>query len=161
MSVAETPKGVDYGAQEAAMQAYRAEGEARAQALGNRGPIRYDASGAIHPEILESYWRHGFYVFVDVMRPEELVEIEADLVEIFDRLPVDSESALAPKERPALGHGNEGINCLWSKPLGDPFGGTEIANGRHPVKMVEPEAAADAPKETVTSILGMMQFSEA
>jgi hypothetical protein len=45
--------------------------------------------------------------------------------------------------------------------LGDPFGGTELANGRHPVKMHEPKAAADAPKEVVYLILGSLQFSEA
>jgi hypothetical protein len=45
--------------------------------------------------------------------------------------------------------------------LGDPFGGTTLANGRHPVKMFEPQAAADAPKEVVYLILGSLQFSEA
>ena len=33
---------------------------------------------------------------------------------------------------------------VWSKPLGDPLGGTELANGRHQIKMFEPEAAFDA-----------------
>jgi hypothetical protein len=50
---------------------------------------------------------------------------------------------------------------LWSKPLGDPFGGTTLANGRHPVKMYEPKAAAGAPKEVVYLILGSLQFSDA
>jgi hypothetical protein len=45
--------------------------------------------------------------------------------------------------------------------LGDPFCGTKLANGRHPVKMFEPQAAADAPKEVVYLILGSLQFSEA
>ncbi len=27
--------------------------------LGNRGPIRFTANGALHPEILEAYSRHG------------------------------------------------------------------------------------------------------
>ena len=50
---------------------------------------------------------------------------------------------------------------FWSKPLTDPFGGTELANGRHPIKMPEPEAAADAPQEVVYLMLGSLQFSEA
>ncbi len=161
MSTAETTTNVDYGHEEAAMRAYREAGEARAYALPNRGPVRYDETGAIHLDILESYWRHGFYVFEGVLRPEELVEIEADFLDILDRLPTGSESAVDATGRPALGLGNKGLNFLWSKPLGDPFGGTELANGRHPVKMTEPAAAADAPKEVVISILGMLQFSEA
>ena len=32
---------VDYGPEEAAMQAYLRQGERRAYALGNRGPIRF------------------------------------------------------------------------------------------------------------------------
>ena len=38
---------VDYGEAEADMVRYREEGEARAAALGNRGPIRFDADGNI------------------------------------------------------------------------------------------------------------------
>ena len=34
-----------YGEHEQAMRAYLLEGEARAMALGNRGPIRFDANG--------------------------------------------------------------------------------------------------------------------
>ena len=60
-----------------------------------------------------------------------------------------------------MGADSTAPNLLWSKPLGDPFGGTKLANGRHPVKMFEPTAAADAPKEVVYLILGSLQFSEA
>ncbi len=41
------------------------------------------------------------------------------------------------------------------------FGGTDLANGRHPVKMAEPKAAAGAPKEIVYVIGGSLQFSDA
>ena len=50
---------------------------------------------------------------------------------------------------------------FWSKPLGDPFGGTKLANGRHPVKMIEPQPAPDHSAEVVYLILGSLQFSEA
>ena len=152
---------VDYGSEEAAMQAYIREGEQRAAALGNRGPIRFTAAGELHPDIVEAYWRCGFYVFEGVMRPEELADIERDLHDILDRLPVATGAALDAKGRPALAVGCEGPNLLWSKPLGDPFGGTGLANGRHPVKMYEPKAADGAPKEVVYLILGSLQFSEA
>src|SRR5689334_23365916 len=152
---------VDYGSEEAAMKAYLADGERRAGTLGNRGPIRFTASGELHPGILDAYWRCGFYVFEGVLRPEELADLEGDLRDILDRLPVERGAAVDARGRPALAADREGPNLLWSKPLGDPFGGTELANGRHPVKMFEPQAAAGAPKEVVYLILGSLQFSEA
>lgn len=42
---------VDHGPEQAAMQAYLREGERRAHALGNRGPIRFDADGSLHRDI--------------------------------------------------------------------------------------------------------------
>ena len=42
---------------------YMSQGASRAFALDNRGPIRWTSSGAIDPEILSSYWQHGFYIF--------------------------------------------------------------------------------------------------
>jgi hypothetical protein len=152
---------VDYGPEEAAMQAYLRDGERRAAALGNRGPIRFTATGALHPDIVEAYWRCGFYIFEGVLGADELADIERDLDEILDRLPVERGAPVDAKGRPALGADCTGPNLLWSKPLGDPFGGTKLANGRHPVKMFEPQAAADAPKEVVYLILGSLQFSEA
>ena len=50
---------------------------------------------------------------------------------------------------------------LWSKSLGDPLGGTELANGRHQVKLYEPKAADDAPEFAPFLLLGSLQFSEA
>ncbi|MCB4820768.1 phytanoyl-CoA dioxygenase family protein [Roseicella aerolata] len=156
-----TTLGVDYGPEEAAMQAYLHEGEARAHALGNRGPIRFDADGRIHPEILEAYWRCGFYVFEGVLPPEELADIEADIHDILDRLPSERGSPVDAKGRPALAADCKAPTLFWSRPLGDPMGGTSAANGRHPVKMFEPKASTDAPKEIVYLILGSLQFSEA
>jgi hypothetical protein len=152
---------VDYGPEEAAMQDYLREGEKRAAALGNRGPIRFTAGGELHPDIAEAYWRCGFYVFEGVLKPDELADIECDLHDIRDRLPVERGAAVDAKGRRALAVDNEAPTLLWSTPLGDPFGGTDLANGRHPVKMFEPEAPADAPKEVVYLILGSLQFSEA
>ena len=94
---------VDYGPEEAAMRVYLQEGERRADELGNRGPIRFSADGNLHPEILDDYWRCGFYVFEGVLRPEELTEIEADLFDILDRLPTERDSPVDGKGRPALG----------------------------------------------------------
>ena len=150
-----------YGSEEAAMQAYLREGERKAFALGNRGPIRFDANGTLAQDILDAYWRCGFYVFEGVLKADELADIDADIKTILDRLPVENGSAVDKHGRPALAADCKSPTLFWSKPLGDPFGGTELANGRHPVKMFEPQAAADAPKEVVYLILGSLQFSDA
>lgn len=151
----------DYGPEEVAMQAYLRDGERRAAALGNRGPIRFTSTGELHPEIVEAYWRCGFYVFERALRPEELADIERDLHDIIDRLPVEKGAAVDATGRPALGVDCKGPNLHWARPLSDPWGGTAAANGRHPVKMHEPVAAANLPKEVVFLILGSLQFSEA
>ncbi len=153
--------GVGYGAEESAMRDYLARGAERAAALGNRGPVRYTADGAVDPAILEAYWEHGFYVFTGVLGADELAEIEADLKDMMDRFPARRGSPVDARGRPALAHGCEAPTLFWSKPLGDPFGGTDQANGRHPVKMAEPTPAAGAPEEIVYLILGSLQFSEA
>lgn len=144
-----------------AMQAYLEAGRQAAFALGNRGPIRYDADGKMHPEILEAYWRCGFYVFENVLGPDELQDIEADLHDILARLPTEKGAERDSQSRPALGVGLKAPTLFWARPLSDPFGGTALAGGRHPVKMHEPKAADDAPKEVVYLILGTLQFSEA
>jgi ectoine hydroxylase-related dioxygenase (phytanoyl-CoA dioxygenase family) len=152
----------DADAQARAMREYLREGEARAMALGNRGPIRFDAQGRVHPDILEAYRRCGFYVLEGVLSEQELADIERDIRnEVLDRLPVRRGARIDARGRPAIGVDNEAPTLFWSKPLADPFGGTTLANGRHPVKMHEPTAAADAPEEIVYLILGSLQFSEA
>ncbi len=156
------PVTVDYGPEEAAMRVYLQAGERRAFALGNRGPIRFTADGKVHPDILDAYWRCGFYVFEGVLGAEELADIEADIqTNVLARLPAKKGAAVDAQGRPALGVDLTAPTLFWSKPLGDPFGGTSLAGGRHPVKMFEPQAAADAPQEVVYLILGSLQFSEA
>jgi Phytanoyl-CoA dioxygenase (PhyH) len=150
----------DYGPEETAMQAYLRAGERRAAALGNRGPIRFTELGELHPEIVEAYWRCGFYVFQGVLKADELADIERDLHDILDRLPAEKGAALDAKGRPALAADCQGPNLHWARPLSDPWGGTAAANGRHPVKMYEPTVDG-LPKEVVFLILGSLQFSEA
>jgi len=151
----------DYGTQEALMRAYCQDGERRAMALGNRGPIRFTDEGKLHPEILDAYSRRGFYVFEGVLKADELADIEADFLDIRARLPTERGSPVDAQGRPALTLGHEALNLVWVKPLSDPVGGTKAAHGRYPVKMFEPAAPADAPDEVVYLILGSLQFSEA
>ena len=151
----------DFGAHEGAMRDYLRAGEERARALGNRGPIRFAADGALDPGIREAYSRCGFYVFEGVLDAGELADIEKDFLDIRDRLPTAPGAATDAKGRPALAADNRAKCLYWAKPLGDPWGGTEIGNRRHQVEMTEPEAAAGAPREVVFLIVGSLQFSEA
>ncbi len=152
---------VNYGEHQAAMDVYMAQGEKRAMALGNRGPIRFIGQGVLHPDIIEAYWRCGFYVFEDVLRPDELPDIEADLKHMMSRFPKHKDADVDAEGRPSLALKHSAPKLFWSKPLGDPFGGTRAAAGRHPVKMIEPVAADDAPEQVVYLCLGTLEFSEA
>ena len=144
----------DFGPQERAMQAYFREGEARAMTLGNRGPIRFTAEGRLHPDILAAYNRVGFYVFENVLGAVELSELRAEFHEMVERLPSTPDSPLDGRGRAALGAGEDFPVVMWAKPLGDPLGGTELANGRHVVKMFEPQPAPDLPEQVPFIILG-------
>jgi hypothetical protein len=140
---------------------YMADGRSRALALDNRGPISRTPSGAIDPDILEAYWRHGFYVFENVFGAEELADLEANFEDILERLPAHKGSDVDAKGRPALGADCKGENLYWSKPLGDPWGGTSFGQGRHAVKMDEPTPGQDAPEDIVFLLIGSLQFSDA
>lgn len=150
-----------YGEQAEEVKAYLLAGQERALELDNRGPIRFDKNGQLDASIREAYSRYGFYVFESVLSQEELDDLEADLTAMRDRFPTGPESGVDKAGRPALGADNTSLTLLWSKPLGDPLGGTELANGRHEVKMFEPEAESDAPAAAPFLLLGSLQFSDA
>ncbi len=142
------------------LREYMRDGERRARSLPNRGPIRFTENGELAPDILDAYLRYGFYIFENVIGEEELADLESDLTDIMARFPSQRDSPVDAKGRPALGADCEAPALFWAKPLSDPFGGTELANGRHPVKMSEPQAAKDAPEEIVYLILGTLQHSD-
>jgi hypothetical protein len=150
-----------YGTDADAMRDYLMQGQDAALELDNRGPLTFSADGGLSSHIRDAYSRYGFYVFTGLVGKEELSDIQADLSEMYKRFPVDSSSTVTATGEPALGQGCKAPNLMWAKPLADPLGGTAIANGRHQVKLFEPEAAADAPDEAPFIILGPLQFSEA
>lgn len=150
-----------YGAQAEAMREYLELGQRAALDLDNRGPIRFDTNGGLDPSIREAYSRYGFYVFTNVLSTKELADIESDLGAMRQRFPTGPDSPVNADGQPALGADCKALTLVWSKPLGDPLGGTALANGRHQVKMFEPEAAAEAPAAAPFILLGSLQFSEA
>ncbi len=152
---------VDYGPDQAAMEQYRKNGEERALRLGNRGPLRFDREGQLDPAILNAYSRCGFYVFEGLLGKEELEDIERDVAEILARAPVNKQAKVDSQGRPAFDADCTARNISWVKPLSDPLGGTGFANGRHPVKMIEPTAPKEAPEYVLQLVLGSLQFSDA
>jgi hypothetical protein len=150
-----------YGTDDPVMRSYFEHGERKAFELENRGPIKFNSDGTLDSNIVESYSEYGFYVFEDVLGSEELRDLEQDLLDIIERFPTNRNSTIDKKGRPAISINCEAPTLFWSKPLGDPFGGTKLANGRHPVKMIEPRPQLDAPFEIVYLILGSLQFSKA
>lgn len=128
---------------EEAFRKYCEDGRARAVALGNRGPVRFDADGRLASDILNAYWRHGFYVFEGVVSSKELQELRDDFEALKENAPANYGSATD-----RYGHPVKHPNIYqWVRPLSDPFGGTNFGvfnfkggetKGRHPMKMREP-----------------------
>lgn len=150
-----------YGGAASAMKSYLLEGQAKALALPNRGPLKFDGDGNIHSDILKAYSEFGFYILEGVLSDEELDDIKADLAEMRANFPIHMGAALDKHGRPALGADHKAPNLQWARPLSDPLGGTDMFNGRHQVKLFEPKAAGDAPPAVPLYLSGSLQFSPA
>ncbi len=160
MKVYESPVS-DYGRHEAEFKAYLEAGTEKALALPNRGPIVFDADGNLDPNILEAYRRYGFYILEGVLAEEELADLAADVESMWDNAPVTKGAEVDRHGRPALAHDVQSRTLSWVRPLSDPIGGTDASHGRHPGKMIEPDAPADAPEWILQLVLGSLQFSDA
>jgi ectoine hydroxylase-related dioxygenase (phytanoyl-CoA dioxygenase family) len=139
----------------AAMADYVAERNLAASALGSRGPLRYDADGNLHSDILAEFETNGFYIFEGVVDSEEVAELRAAVEDTIERAPSPPESNTDSQGRPALGLDYPIRPYIFIKPLSDPWGGTELLSGRHPVKFTEPTPDGDAPDYVVHLILQM------
>ncbi len=141
----------------AGMAAYQKEGLRRAQEIGNKGPARFDANGRLHPDILAAYWQHGYYIFEGVVDQTEIEALRRDAGNMLERAPVSPGAKVDAQGRPALGVDAPRELYTIIKPLTDPAGGTDVFDGRHPSKMVEPTPDRDAPAYTVLRMRGMCQ----
>jgi len=150
-----------YGDEAEAVKTYMQEGLKQALRLPNRGPIQFLKNGALHPEIREAYSKYGFYVFQDVVTAQEMSDVRQDIDELRSRFATHPDSKLDARGRPALGCDCKGPGLKWSKALSDPLGGTDVANGRHQIKLKELKASADAPEYAPFVLVGSLQFSEA
>jgi hypothetical protein len=140
---------------EARMTTYAAAGETRARVLGNKGPVRFDADGQLHPDIVAAYWRHGFYIFEGIVSPAEVAELRQDAADMLERAPVGPGAMVDAQGRPALGRDWARDPYSFIRPLSDPWGGTDLLGGRHPSKMAEARADTDAPEHVVFLMWGM------
>ena len=139
---------------------YVNEGIKRAQVLGNRGPARFDEGGKLHPEILDAYWRTGFYVFEGLVDQAEIELLRAELDDLLQRAPTDNGASEDAFGRPAFGQQFARPTYSLIRPLSDPWGGTDKLNGRHPTQMTQPVSAQDAPKKVVFLMSGMCQIMD-
>ena len=137
---------------------YWAAGAERAHSLGNRGSLRFDESGQLHSEIREAYDRTGFYVFHQPIDGDELEDFDRDLEALLHRAPSDEGSRVDRSGAPAVGADGSPA-FLWAQALSDPWGGTELLNGRHPVAMdgVASSAELDPSRKSIFLILNLFE----
>ncbi|MFN4090190.1 MAG: phytanoyl-CoA dioxygenase family protein [Alphaproteobacteria bacterium] len=143
------------------MAAYRERGIAIAREIGNRGPVRFDATGKLHPDIVAAYWRHGFYIFEGVIDADEIAALRREAGDMLERAPVAPGADVDAQGRAALGLDAARNPYNLIKPLSDPVGGTEALGGRHPSRMAEPQPEGDAPAYVVHQMRGMCQYMPA
>ena len=143
------------GQHAAAMADYLAERSDAATALGSRGPVRYDADGNLHPGILAEFETNGFYIFEGVIDRDEVTELRNAVEDTIERAPSPPDSNTDAQGRPALGLDYPISPYIFIKPLSDPWGGTKLLSGRHPVKMTEPTPDDNAPDHVVHLLLQM------
>ena len=145
---------------EASLGTYIDQGMQTAESLCNRGPIRFDAEGKLAPDILEAYWRTGFYVFEGLINTSEIQLLRDDMESLLDRAPIDNGATVDHQGRPAFGQ--QFARSVYSliRPLSDPWGGTGKLNGRHPTQMTQPKSDEDAPKKVVFLMGGMCQIMD-
>ncbi len=142
------------------MENYVQEGKRMAYELGNRGPIRFNADGTLHQEIIDAYWRCGFYVLEGALANEELNDLRVDMENGLERAPYTKDATVDAQGRPALGVDLTRPSFRFAKPLSDPYGGTELVSGRHPAKMNEPAPPEDAPDFVINSIGSPLQIMD-
>ncbi|HIG41431.1 MAG: phytanoyl-CoA dioxygenase family protein [bacterium] len=140
---------------------YQRLGEQRLSNIGNRGPVILDANGKLDQKILDAYWAQGFYIFEGVVSADEVAELRAGVNNILDNAPRHSGSTEDAQGRPAFGQKFKRNPFIFITPLSDPWGGTQLLNGRHQSKMAEPTPARGAPEEVVHLIGGMCQSMDA
>jgi hypothetical protein len=151
------PRSISRAEHAAGMAAYRAAGERLAAEIGNRGPLRLADDGALHPDIQAAYQRHGYYIFEGVIDPTEVEALRVDAQNMLARAPVGPDAKVDAQGRPALGLDYARLPYRFTRPLADPWGGTQLLGGRHPAQMSQPKPDEGAPEHVVFLMYSMCQ----
>ncbi|MYD99220.1 MAG: phytanoyl-CoA dioxygenase family protein [Gammaproteobacteria bacterium] len=141
------------------MERYAREGMARAERIGNRGPVRFD-NGRLHPAIVDAYWQHGFYVFENVLEQREVDELRLEVNDLLAHAPTGPGETTDAEGARAVGIDMKRYPYFFVKPLSDPVGATSASHGRHQSKMAEAAPAENAPEHVVQIIAGMCELIE-
>jgi ectoine hydroxylase-related dioxygenase (phytanoyl-CoA dioxygenase family) len=142
------------------IEPYVQQGIERAERLGNRGPIKFAADGKLAPEIIEAYRRTGFYVFEGLVQADEISLLQEEMESLLERAPVDNGATVDLQGRPAFGQEFARSVYTLIRPLSDPWGGTDVLNGRHPTQMTQPTPDTPTPDMVVFAMEGMCQIME-
>jgi len=141
------------------MSEYGHRAEARAYALGNRGPIRVGADGKASAGILDRTGRTLLRVLQGVTAPEELAELRADLDAVLSRAPVAPDATVDHHGRPAPFEGILKPPYKWAG---------HWRSGRAPTQQrpssppcLQPRPDKDAPAWTVELLDGNLHLSDA
>jgi ectoine hydroxylase-related dioxygenase (phytanoyl-CoA dioxygenase family) len=110
-------------------QEYCAEGKAKALALGNRGPMRFDEDGRLDQSIMEAYGRYGFYVFTSVLAQQEI----DDLTTEFDAVLKNAPSAIGSK----VDNLGRPVKFPYYTLSENPHGDTVVGLVSHPLMMMD------------------------
>jgi len=137
---------------------YIQDGIERAARLGNRGPIKFGADGKLAPGIIEAYRRTGFYVFEGLILADEIALLQNEMQSLLERAPVDNGATTDQQGRPAFGQEFAKPVYTLIRPLSDPWGGTDVLNGRHPTQMTQPIPGRTTPEKVVFAMEGMCQI---
>lgn len=147
----------------AAISRYITVGASHARSLGNRGPIRFGTDGKIAQDIINSYYKHGFYVLEGAVKAPELAALTEEFEALLDNAPHGGDkpwkSLIDRYGRQVQRPGAYG----FGRPLSDPQGGTGfgvydfkkgvLGQPRHPMKMREPTPVDGAPAAIVQNIV--------
>ena len=142
------------------IQDYCKRGTEIARNLPNRGLLRFDERGQVDAEILASYRKYGFYIFEGVVSQEEISELRDSVDSLLRQAPTSPDSEFNSHGEKALGSEFRIPSFKFAKPLSDPYGGTDVANGRYEAKMSEPTPKGDAPSQTIFFVSGPCQLSD-
>ncbi len=139
-------------------QEFLREREHAALNLPNRGPLSVDGTGKVDPNVVEAYWRYGFYVLTDVLSLVEMSELSKEFQSLLQRAPTGPNGPRDSSAKEVRFDKRQQKLFHFVKPLTDPYGGTDVTHSRYPVKMPEPELPLDSPNEVLLQIGGILQF---